>query len=158
MLSVHVHNFDKAYNYNGIVLFKKRTDCTSLAPPFTMVLFYGQSMHQIYLPLQNKYLISRGGKTVTYPLLPPVLPERNHEEIKFSYLTERLDSSQSKTSTHYLSVIPTNPNEEMVAIDFDGSLKESAEFNPNKITKLIVIDDSDFSIQIGGTKADNLDG
>ena len=52
MISVYVHNFDKAYNYNGIVLFKKRKDCTAIAPPFTMVLFYGQSMHQIYLPLE----------------------------------------------------------------------------------------------------------
>ncbi len=155
MISVYVHNFDKAYNYNGIILFKKRIDCNALVPPFTMVLFYGQSMHQIYLPLQKKYLISRNGKTISCPLLPPVLPEKNHAAIKFSYVTERLDSAENKTSTHYLSVVHNNPNEERVAIYFDGSLKEAVEFNSDKITKIIIIDDPDFKIQIDKTK--NLD-
>jgi HNH endonuclease len=152
MISVYVHNFDKAYNYNGIVLFKTREDCAILAPPFTMVLFYGQSMHQIYLPIQKEYIISRNGKKITYPLLPPVLPEKNHEEIKCSYGIERLDSSENKTSTHYLSIIHTNPNEERVTVDSDGNLKEAAEFNSEKITKIIIIDDPDFAIQLDKTK------
>jgi hypothetical protein len=152
MISVYVHNFDKTYNYNGIVLFKARNDCPILAPPFTMVLFYGQSMHQIYLPIQKEYIISRDGKKITYPLLPPILPEKNHNEIKFSYGIERLDSVENKTSTHYLSFVHTNPNEKRVAVDLYGNLKEAAEFNTDKITKIIIIDDPDFKIQINKTK------
>ena len=148
MLTVHVHNLNKPYTFNGIVLFKKRSDCNIPVPPFTMVLFFGQSMHQIYLPLQKKYLAERRGKTITYPLMPPVLPDEDYKATKFSYTSERLDSAENKTETHHLNIIHNNPNEEKVAISFDGTLNETTAFNPNNITQVIIIDDPNFSIPI----------
>lgn len=148
LLSVYTHHFNRSFNYNGIVLFKRRNDIDSLAPLYTMILFYGQSMFQIYLPLQKDYLIAIAGKAINCPLLPPVLPDDVLDGLKFSFTSDRLDQVEAKTSNQMLTIDSKDVNEEPVAINFDGKVDEDAVYDPNIITQIIIIDDPAFKIQV----------
>ncbi len=148
LLSLHTIDFNKNFNVNGIVLFKRRSNIQSLAPLYTMILFYGQHMYQIFIPFQNDYLSQISGKTLSCPLIPPILPDDSIEQLVLNSNSEQLDSHKKITRQQTLFISGKDPNEKVVAINSDGTVDDNAKYDPNIITKIVIIDDPNFYIPI----------
>lgn len=148
ILSLYIHNISSPFNYTGIFLFKKRS-LTSLEPPLSLVLFYGQCMYQIYIPFSLQYLKLIHGKTITFPMLPPILTEKKPDNFHYTFEVEKLDSIESRTRKQLIKIIPKGQDIKRVALDLltKKEVKEHV-FNPHKIVKFIIIDDANFSVPI----------
>ena len=148
ILSVYIHNLSTAFTYTGIFLFKKRDPATD-EPPLSLILFYGQIMYQIYIPFSYEYLKRTNGKTITCPMLPPILTDKNPNTFRFILEVEKLDSIQSRTRQQHIRLIPNDKDVKRVALD-PITRKETKNyvFNPNSIVKFMIIDDKDFTIPI----------
>lgn len=147
-LAVQIHNLSTPFQYTGIFLFKKR-DINSAEPPLSLVLFYGQFMYQIYIPFSWNYMKRANAKTITCPLLPPILTEKDISKFHFTFETERLDSIEPRTRTQHIKIIPSDRSIKRVALDpiTKKELKDHV-FNPHTITKFMIIDDENFSVPI----------
>ncbi len=146
-LSVSISYISAPYNYTSILLFKRK-DPASFAPPFSMVLLYGQAMYQIYIPFSLPYLKKINGKPITFPLLPPIIPNTEvGSDFTFIHDIEKLDSIESKTRNISVKITPNNRDVKMVALDPETKKQSDHVFDPHKTVKFLLLD-SDFRIPL----------
>lgn len=144
---LYIHHLSKPYKYTGAFLFKRK-DPLGNQPPFSLVLFYGQLMYQIYIPFSVSYLRAIHGKTIDVPLLPPISPCENWDH-KFMLETVSLDSVEPTTRKQTVTIAPNDTNIERVAIDGNsGKLVKGYIYNPHNIVKFMFIEDDGFSISL----------
>lgn len=146
-MSVSISYISGPYNYTGILLFKRK-DPASLAPPFSMILIYGQTMYQIYVPFSLRYLRMINGKQITFPLLPPIIPNtETASDFAFVHDFENLGSIESKTRNISVKIKPNNRDVKMVALDPETLQQVEHVFDPHKTVKFLLLD-SDFRIPL----------
>ena len=117
-----------------------------------MVLFYGQTMHQIYIPFQDKFMESVKGLELTAPLLPPILPDNEFEKVKFKFWAERLDSNEKKTTKQLWKLESELASDQIVGFDLNENKLINGKMDSKKITNLIIVDDPLFSINLNEKK------